>query len=477
LGSSSSSAAAANSLLRLMSSTTRVSGLLNSRNILDPFSKIVVFIIQHWRFEYRHLVEVCHLTYRTFNKDRERYMLTRTLIDELVSVMKLKSCLPDSALILLVHLALQDAGGTLPPNCLMEGDSHRNTPGSGWISADGSPCNSSTGAFDCIRPHFNDVVEFLADVHTLSKLKSNGRLMSPGPGLDEDTVGGTLKAGIGQLLALEFVRGNGKDNRCITRYMPWLFHPPSTIQQGPREFLESVSHVRLLSWLLLGALQHTALLTHSHANAPLSSPCPTTNPCLPLPVDVSCHMADHIQGILAGFADQSKTSVLHMSSLYHAFLLCQLWTIYLEFMAGHNAANTDQQSTIFNVLVDFWSKITPSVLHLVAHSSVLTEMVNLHFLSLMEALAECKSTVLSLLLPLWTPVLQSHSSQSQLPGHLQLRLQSCVDGFILNANSGTDAPPENHQLEGWLLRWLLKLQFKMGQIEIQSSTASQFYNV
>ena len=32
-------------------------------------------------------------------------------------------------------------------------------------------------------------------------------------------------------------------------------------------------------------------------------------------------------------------------------------------------------------------------------------------------------------------------------------------------------------LEGWLLRWLQKLQFKMGQIEIQSSTASQFYNV
>lgn len=66
----SSSTGAANSLLRLISSTTRVSGLLNSRNILDSFSKIVVFIIQHWRFEYRHLVEVCHLTYRTFNKVR-----------------------------------------------------------------------------------------------------------------------------------------------------------------------------------------------------------------------------------------------------------------------------------------------------------------------------------------------------------------------------------------------------------------------
>ena len=45
------------------------------------------------------------------------------------------------------------------------------------------------------------------------------------------------------------------------------------VDYRPREFLESVSHVRLLSWMLLGALQHTALLTHTHANAPLSSPC------------------------------------------------------------------------------------------------------------------------------------------------------------------------------------------------------------
>lgn len=50
----------------------------------------------------------------------------------------------------------------------------------------------------------------------------------------------------------------------------------------------------------------------------------------------------------------------------------QLWTIYLEFMAGQlgNNSNAEQQATIFNVLVDFWSKITPSVLQLVAHSSV-----------------------------------------------------------------------------------------------------------
>lgn len=57
--------------------------------------------------------------------------------------------------------------------------------------------------------------------------------------------------------------------------------------------------------------------------------------------------------------------------------LLQLWTIYLEFMAGQlgNSSNADQQATIFNVLVDFWSKITPSVLQLVAHSSVVNQPI------------------------------------------------------------------------------------------------------
>jgi hypothetical protein len=134
----------------------------------------------------------------------------------------------------LVGFVYKDAGGTLPPHCLlldeMEGDA--NTVKLSSTASDGSTGSGSTGAFDCIRPHFSDIMDFLADVHTLSKLKSNSRAMSPGPGLDEDTLGGTVKAGMAQLLALEVVRGNGKDNKCLQRYMPWLLNPPSSIQQG-----------------------------------------------------------------------------------------------------------------------------------------------------------------------------------------------------------------------------------------------------
>jgi hypothetical protein len=50
--------------------------------------------------------------------------------------------------------------------------------------------------------------------------------------LNEDTLGSILKAGIAQYVALEFTKGNGRDNRAINRYLPWLYHPPSAMQSG-----------------------------------------------------------------------------------------------------------------------------------------------------------------------------------------------------------------------------------------------------
>lgn len=41
-------------------------------------------------------------------------------------------------------------------------------------------------------------------------------------GLNEDTLGGIIKCGIAQYLALEITRGNGRDNRAVTKYLPWL---------------------------------------------------------------------------------------------------------------------------------------------------------------------------------------------------------------------------------------------------------------
>lgn len=94
-------------------------------------------------------------------------------------------------------------------------------------------------------------------------------------------------------------------------------------------------------------------------------------------------------------------------------------------------------------------------------------MVNLHFISLLVALKETRSTVLAKLLPLLSPVLSSHSPLS---GTLHVRLQSCRDF------APTCDELEVHPAEA-LLKWICKLQFKMGQIELQSSTVSQFYSI
>ena len=93
--------------------------------------------------------------------------------------------------------------------------------------------------------------------------------------------------------------------------------------------------------------------------------------CQPVPLDASCHIADHIQVILAGFAEQSKASVLHMSSLFHAFILCQLWTMYLEVVsAGQTPPAHEQHAAALAILADFWAKVTPGILQLVSHSRV-----------------------------------------------------------------------------------------------------------
>lgn len=206
----------------------------------------------------------------------------------------------------------------------------------------------------------------------------------------------------------------------------------------------------------------------------------------PVPQEASCHIADHIQVIFAGFAEQSKTSVLHMSSLFHAFTLCQLWTVYLEQMA-HNT-NSNAEGSTLGVLFEFWAKVTPCILQLVSHAkptvnkdqpqstmdfqtqsanSKLSEMVNLHFLSLLEALKDTNSTVLGKLMPMWSPVL---SSQTQLSDTLHVRLQNVRD-------YAPDYEEQQALKSEALLKWLQRLQFKMGQIELQASTATQFYSI
>lgn len=119
---------------------------------------------------------------------------------------------------------------------------------------------------ECMRQYISELLDFIADMHTLTKLKVSPAPWHPGPALfglwpqflcacvlfaspsaqfgpqshmkaccqplHEDTFGGNLKVGLAQVAAMEISKGNHRDNKAVVRYLPWLYHPPSTMQQG-----------------------------------------------------------------------------------------------------------------------------------------------------------------------------------------------------------------------------------------------------
>ncbi|CAF1634464.1 unnamed protein product, partial [Adineta steineri] len=443
-------------VLRIMMNILKVPYIANVRAVLDPFSKLLTFILQNGTFQLEHIIELCSLSNRTFTRDREKFLLPRSIVNVLVEAMLHRYPCPDRNLLLMIQLILLDAGGTIYASAIVSDDVRAYDPHN----------VVTTNGAECMKHYLNETVAFIADIHTITKIKSTMKEKSEKQqlsNLTEDTLGGQLKAGLAQYLALEFTKGGQRDSKAIVRFLPWLYNPPTSVQQGAKDFVDCIDRIRFLSWLMIGSLTHAAITRNEG-----------TIICHPIPVDASQSIADYILYILTGFADQSKTSVIHMSSLFHSFILCQLWTMYCEQVnRGH-----DPEALV--AIMDFWARITPGILHLLSHSKVdkespnkhreLAEMVNLHFLSLIEALQEINSIVLANLFAMWVPVLYTH--QSQLPAHVQVRLQTC-----LNHQPSSETQGDLRFMYAILLKWLNRLQFKIGQIETQSSHAAQFYSL
>uniref|UniRef100_A0ABM5FBC1 Protein unc-79 homolog isoform X3 n=1 Tax=Pogona vitticeps TaxID=103695 RepID=A0ABM5FBC1_9SAUR len=435
--------------LRIMIGLLKIPTSSAARSLLEPFSKLLSFIIQNAVFTLAYLVELCGLCHRAFTKERDKFYLTRSVILELLQALKLKSPLPDTNLLLLVQFVCADAGTKLAESMILHKQMITSLPG------------CATAAMECMRQYIGEVLDFIADMHTLTKLKSHMKTCSQP--LHEDTFGGHLKVGLAQIAAMEISRGNHRDNKAVVRYLPWLYHPPSAMQQGPKEFIECVSHIRLLSWLLLGSLTHNVV-------------CPNSpSVCMPIPLDAGSHVADHLIVILIGFPEQSKTSVLHMCSLFHAFIFAQLWTVYCEQAAVAPTVQNQNEFSFTAILtaLEFWSRVTPSILQLMAHNKMV-EMVCLHVISLMEALQECNSTIFVKLIPMWLPMIQSNLKH--LSAGLQLRLQAIQNNVNHHSLRMLQGSVQMNTNSSVLRKWLQCTQFKMAQVEIQSSeAASQFY--
>ncbi|XP_041949366.1 protein unc-79 homolog isoform X2 [Alosa sapidissima] len=450
------------SAIRVMVCLLKIPATSVTRSLLEPFSKLLSFVIQYSVFSLSYLVELCGLCYKTFNKERDKSYMSRIVVLELLQALKFKSPLPDTNLLLLVQFVCTDLGTRLAESTILQKHMIASLP----------VC--TTAAMECMRQYINEILDFISDMHTLTKLKSHMKACCQP--LHEDTFGGNLKVGLAQVAAMEISKGNHRDNKAVVRHLPWLYHPPSALQQGPKEFIECVSHIRQLSWLLLGSLTHCAL--HQGSTS-----------CMPIPLDAGSQIADHLIVILIGFPEQSKTSVLHMCSLFHAFMFAQLWTVYCEQAAAtptlQNQNLTEYSSSAILTGLEFWSRVTPSILQLMAHNKVssscqhttenrqfwkMVEMVCLHVISLMEALQECNSTIFVKLIPMWLPMIQSNLKH--LSAGLHLRLQAIQNRVSYQCMQGLGSGSQPQALR----KWLQCTQFKMAQVEIQSSeAASQFY--
>lgn len=142
-------------LLELAVATLRLNCV--PKTLLDPYSKILAYCVQHTNLSYSVLHDIC-LYSRCFSRDRDKQYICRQLIFEFVQALKFKISIPDHNLLLIIGFILLDSGGSLPPDTLDD-------------LPETLPMQHTTNAGECLRQYIHDVIDFLADFHTLSKIK------------------------------------------------------------------------------------------------------------------------------------------------------------------------------------------------------------------------------------------------------------------------------------------------------------------
>lgn len=149
-------------VIRMMLVTLKIPLINNHKTILDPYSKFISHSIQRSPLKYEHLLELCNSSGKIFSKDRDRFLLCRTIVFELIQAIKFKSIVPDENLLMLVQFVLEDFGGTLIPSVVF--NSYKS-------DINHYHDDYNTNASECIKQYVNDIIEFISDVHALSRIE------------------------------------------------------------------------------------------------------------------------------------------------------------------------------------------------------------------------------------------------------------------------------------------------------------------
>lgn len=236
-------------LMRVLLAVFKIPGIGAHRSILDPISKIITHIFQHSPILLEHVRDLCIQCNRAYVRDRDRFCVARIFAQELIHALRFRTQVPDENIFTLVQWALEDAGGSLPYSIAAQSlERNQNSQlGLSGITIE----LPSTNAIECLRCFIPELLDFIGDLHALAKLKvfeffiylykvkvflSQSNFQGTSIHLNQETLGGNLKAGIAQFLALELTRIGGSDSKTITKYLPWLYSLPS-IQNGYRNLL------------------------------------------------------------------------------------------------------------------------------------------------------------------------------------------------------------------------------------------------
>lgn len=165
--------------------------------LVDSYSRWFVDALHECTVDLRDLLTICTACNRALIREHDKLIVTRAIVTELIQAIKFKCEFPEKNYASIVNLVLQDYGTELEEE-IVDVDQF-NTGASGCLAV---PINYSnhmaiTYISEAIRPFMNDILEFIADLHVLSKLKKQ---------TNSDRIGGNLKAGLSEIVALEMSR-------------------------------------------------------------------------------------------------------------------------------------------------------------------------------------------------------------------------------------------------------------------------------